>query len=171
MKITETQYLGLSCACVEIIRTKHLGMETITYVPKFFLFSDIDSKDQETLRLVTQHFARNGLSFFVYGTKKGYHVISPDLLNLSEWESLKVMIKKFVPNYYRFHIIRISPKYGDDQQCEYFYKWYNNEHKISSQFVKLITERFKDNLQINPNNLADKTYLQITSYTHHELDL
>lgn len=154
--------MGLSAACVAI--------QEGNLLPRFFLFSDIDTHDTEVFRSVCQHFARNGLSFYTYQTTKGYHVISPDLLTLNEWNQLKSMIKKLVKNYYRFEVIRISPK-PHDGNCHYFDQWHDKKHSVSGEFMKLMSERFQNiKFSMTKSKEIVTTRLQYVCYTHHELE-
>ena len=158
LKIREITYAGLSCACVWDNKAK------------FFLFADIDSKDPEHLRLIVQEFARNHLDFIVTETRKGYHVVSPNMLPLDVWDNLKNKIKSLLPNYYKFLVIRIDKQRDDKFKMIHFDE--QPTYPISGEFLELFNKRFDStmiNVMCDKYAYAKGSILQILTYTHHEI--
>lgn len=91
--------IGLNCCTI-----------SRNYTPHFFLFSDIDDKDPIVLRNVIKYYIMNDLSCYFYDTPKGYHVISPTLLNIEQWHKIQKPLKKILKNYYEFLNIRWTSK-------------------------------------------------------------
>lgn len=160
MKIKLKSYLGLLCHTIYKSQVK------------YFIFVDIDTKDQEVLRACMQEIARAGLSFWILETKKGYHIISPNMLNIIEWHRLKTSINKFLDNYYVYYVIRMISKRGD-KYVGWFDTWDSGEYLISQSFTRLIDKRFKIKTIYQNNNvtlMAVDTILNFNSYEHHEID-
>ena len=103
--------IALSCVTVDENHT-----------PFFFLFSDIDDKDQYHLSRILKFFAVNHLSFYWYESAKGYHVISPCLLNIEEWYRLRRGLKLIENGYYEGLNVRISKKTNDPKNRELHYE-------------------------------------------------
>lgn len=159
LKIKLKKYLGLICHTIYKSQVK------------YFIFIDIDTKDKEILRACMQEVARAGLSFWILETKKGYHVISPNMLNIIEWHRLKTSINKFLDNYYVFYVIRMINKTGD-KFIGWYDTWDSGEYKISESFIKLINKRFKIKTIFkneNISHIAENSILNFNSYEHHEI--
>ena len=159
MKIQLKSYLGLLCHTIYKSQVK------------YFIFVDIDTKDKEVLRAVIQEVARAGLSFWILETKKGYHVISPNMLDILEWHRLKTSISKFLENYYVFYVIRWITKPGD-RYIGYWSEWLSGEPIISKSMIRLMKKRFKTCRDIyyfrSDVKRVDST-LNFNRYEHHEI--
>ena len=62
-----------------IYEAEHIGLEAITVLdnkPYFFLFMELDTKDEEDLRTVLDFYRKRNLAFLWYESTKGWHVIS-----------------------------------------------------------------------------------------------
>ena len=143
-------YMGLGC------QTSYRGK------PHFFLFADVDTKDPETLRLVLQVFATWKLVFYHYETSKGWHVVSPCLMELSDWDRARRELKEVLDNFYRNMVIRVERKAGDS-----FHLYFDNfnmsqKYKVSEDFIHMMNKRF-DCTSSAPNTV--KTKLFFTKYT------
>lgn len=160
MKIKLKSYLGLLCHTIYKSQVK------------YFIFVDIDTKDKEILRACMQEVARAGLSFWILETKKGYHIISPNMLNIIEWHRLKTSINKFLDNYYVYYVIRMINKSGD-KYIGWYDTWDNGSYKISETLTQMINKRFKVKTIIKNENIsyiAEGSILNFNSYEHHEID-
>lgn len=158
MKIQCRSYLGLICHT--IIKKSNV---------KYFIFVDIDTKDKEILRSCMQEVARFGLSFWIIETKKGYHIISPNMLDVIQWHRLKTSINKFLDNYYVYYVIRIKNK-SDDKLILYNDEYDSQEFKKSSALIRVMEKRFKKKFDLHPKHLYEESILNFLTYEHHEID-
>lgn len=143
-------YVGLGC------QTSHKNH------PYFFLFSDIDTKDEEQLRLVQQIYATWGMSFFTYETRKGYHVISPCLLELNIWDKARRELKDVLDNFYRNLVIRVERKSGDSRVLYWDNFNMAQKYKVSRNFMHMMNKRFDTSFKSN-NEVESKLFF--TKYT------
>jgi len=143
--------IGLSCCCVRGVN------------PYFFLFSDIDTKEKEYLRMCLKFFAKNELSCYYYHTAKGYHVISPCLLNIEQWSDMKLALGKIMRNYYEFLVLRWSNKKIKDNKLN----WIDNGTKFKESITlhQAIAKRFRHTTL----NCGVKTNLQFVKYREYTL--
>ena len=147
-----------------IYETEHIGLEAVTVLdnkPYFFLFMELDTKDEEDLRVVLDFYRKKNLAFLWYESTKGWHVISPSLLTLREWDLAKRELQELNLNYYHHLAIRIDKKLGDSS-CVY---WENaissTERKTSSSLLTIYALRFSCSLK-TPNSF--KTRLNYVKY-------
>lgn len=108
--------------------------------PYFFLFSDIDDKDPYHLSRIIKFFAKNGLSFFWYETSKGYHVVSPCLLEIEEWIKLRKGLHLIEDGYYEGLNIRITPKNKERRKINYEMQYKDKDTKISIECMNCFKE-------------------------------
>ena len=145
-----------------------LGCQTSYHeIPYFFLFADIDSNDEELLRLTQQLFARHELGFYTYGTSKGYHVVSPMLLNIHEWDNARKQLSDILDNYYRNLVIRIERKKGDSNHIEWDNFNLRFRHLESQTFHNLIKARF-GKYATAPNAVKSKLFFTHYTQIRHE---
>ena len=149
---------GLSCVCVRGV------------TPYFFLFCDVDTLDIEVLRQALKFFSKNGLSCYWYETLKGYHIVSPCLLNVSQWKNKVYSIKGIIDNYYEYITIRWNSKpYFFDCNLHFID---NRKYTLDSTFDesmelhKAIAKRFKRRAQ----KRGVKTHLQFVSYEEYLIE-
>lgn len=137
--------------------------------PFFFLFSDIDDKTDYHLSRILKFFAFNELSFYWYGTSKGYHVISPCLLDIETWYKLRRGLKLIEDGYYEGLNIRFSPKNKNDFTKGFYDNGYTNQKYVESKDLNdIMVKRCK----IKRNcKVIDQvpTYLQFTVYKEIEI--
>lgn len=113
--------------------------------PYFFLFADLDIVDREKLRLTLQLYAQAKLSFYWYQTAKGYHIVSPCLLPLKQWDRLRTRLATILDNYYRNLVIRVENKEGDSSQVNYSDfndKVYDESITLHQLFRKRFNQKF-----------------------------
>ncbi len=140
---TEHNNKGLKTNNLRYVDYIGLGCQTsYNSNPSFFLFADVDTKDKEILRLTLQVFAKHQLSFYYYETDKGWHVVSPCLLNLVEWDRSRSDLSDVLDNYYRNLVIRIEYKKGDSSQLHWDNFNEKQRHKESNQFHSMMRKRF-----------------------------
>ena len=134
----------------QITNTETLGLEAVTIFndkPYFFLFSDIDSSDQESLIKVLKYYQKWHLSCYYYQTTKGFHIISPVLLTFRTWLFRTESLRKIVPDY-RFGAIRIS-KRNTDSKSAFYQNWNDKKFKESGSLHSLMNELyFIDNVKM-----------------------
>ena len=147
-----------------IYETEHIGLEAITVLdnkPYFFLFMELDTKDKENLRLVLDFYKKKNLAFLWYESTKGYHVISPSLLTLREWDLAKRELAELNLNYYHHLAIRIDRKRGDGQTVYWENSISSTARKTSSSLLTIYELRFSCSLK-TPNSF--KTRLNYVKY-------
>ncbi len=78
---------------------QYVGLDSVTvtgdYKPFFFLFIDLDTKDLEKLRDVLNICRRRKLRVYFFESCKGWHVISPCLLNIRVWSSIRKELEQY----------------------------------------------------------------------------
>ena len=148
---------------------EYIGLECVTTIcnydqrlhPYFFLFSDIDSDEPELLRLSTQVYAKASLSFYWYMTAKGWHIVSPCLLEVRKWDRLRLQLKGILDNYYRNLVIRIENKQGDSSVLHWDdFNDYPHKFEESETLHKLFAKRF--NVKVTERGI--RTNLRFTKY-------
>lgn len=112
--------------------------------PIFFLFSDIDDKDPFHLSRILKFFAKAKLSFYWYETAKGYHVISPCLLDIEEWYKLRRGLKMVENGYFEGLNLRVSKKGNDPKDKNLFFEpSYNHSYKESIDLQSFLVKNHK----------------------------
>ncbi len=125
------QTLGLSCCCVRGV------------TPYFFLFCDVDSKDTEQLRQALKFYAKNEMSVYWYHTPKGFHCISPCMLNIEQWTLKKKVFQQYFRNFYEYLTIRWSHKPTKDNGLHFIDNSnLSDQYDESSTLHKAIAKRF-----------------------------
>ena len=130
-------------AIPSITKNETLGLEAVTNFNEksyFFLFADIDSKDEDELLKVLKFYQKRHLSCYYYETTKGYHVASPVLLTFRTWLFRIRALRELVPQY-SFGAIRISKRKTDSSKC-YYQDWNDRKQKESFSFHALMSEIF-----------------------------
>lgn len=141
---------------------ENIGLDAVTVyksLPYFFIFSDIDNKELETLRKVLQLYSKYGLSVYVYETTKGFHCLSPCLVRMSEWSRLTHSWRRYVKDY-GFAAIRWTSRYTDGRDL--FFEDYNKSgrREESRTLHHLISRRF----DTKPLNRGVDTLLTYSFY-------
>lgn len=142
-------YVGIGC------QTSHSDH------PYFFLFADVDTKDPETLRLTLQLFARYQLSFYWYETSKGWHVVSPCLMDIQDWDRARRELADILDNFYRNLVIRVEWKSGDSKDLHWDNFNLRQKYKESINFHLMIQKRFKIDVK-SPNRVPSTLF-----FTHY----
>jgi len=143
-----------------IYESEEIGLEAVTILdnrPYFFLFSDIDTKDEEELRIIIDFFHKRRLAFLWYETTKGYHVVSPVLMSLREWDLAKKELHELTSNYYNHLAIRISSRHSDNRTVCWENSTYPSEYKISSSLLRIFELRFDCKL-LAPDSYKTKLF-------------
>ena len=154
-KLEFVEYVGLECVTTICNYDQRLH-------PYFFLFSDVDSHQQEQLRLSTQVYATAGLSFYWYETAQGWHIVSPCLLELRKWDRLRLRLTKILDNYYRNLVLRIQDKEGDSSVLHWDdFNDYPHKFEESETLHKLFAKRF--NVKVTERGI--RTNLRFTKYS------
>ncbi|MCH7758697.1 MAG: hypothetical protein IIA19_09555 [Thaumarchaeota archaeon] len=140
--------------------------------PYFFLFSDVDTKQLESLKSVLKVYKHRNLSVYFYETTKGWHVISPVLLGLGKWIGLTNMLRPML-NDYSFDTIRYTSRQTDGKKL-YFENWnwkelesydlhYQLRYKFQCGFDKIEKHWVSTKLQWSTYN-----QLRITKKCHYQ---
>ncbi|MCS5622385.1 MAG: hypothetical protein NZ735_00295 [Candidatus Marinimicrobia bacterium] len=142
-----------------------IGVECNTVegkTPYFFIFSDIDTKDTEVLRKVLKIYGKFRLSFLWYETFKGFHVVSPCLVSLTLWDSIKTSLKAHLDSNYHNLVIRVEYKHGDSRYCNWENQDTRQKFLVSDNLLSLYEKKFQTSIPC-PNRV--KTSLIFTTYT------
>jgi len=146
---------------VQWVKTFGLNAPTIynneTY---FFLFADIDTKDPELLQKILTIYQRRQLSCYHYETTKGFHVISPTMLNIREF-MLHKMALDFLE--YRFDTIRLTRRETDSPVL--FFDHFNKHfRRKESKSLHNLLRNIYNCSEIEPNENYINTRLSFTEY-------
>lgn len=138
-----------------------IGLESITIYdskPFFFVFADIDTKDESFLLKVLTYFKFRHLSVYYYETNHGFHVISPCMLKFRKWTNVIEGLRQLLPDY-RFNAIRCSTR--NDFNYARFENW-NDRYSESVTLHNLITNRFKmfDNPLIKKGKNSELSFIK-----------
>ena len=140
-----------------------MGIDAVTIYndkPYFFLFADIDTKDPEFLLKILVIFQRRHLSCYHYETTKGYHVISPTMLNIREFMQHKMALD-FLD--YRFDTIRLT-KRKTDKPILFFNHFNKHLRRKESKSLHNLLRNIYGYSEIEPNENYINTRLQYTNY-------
>lgn len=115
---------------------QYVGLDSVTVrnsdqKPFFFLFIDLDSKDNERLRGVLNICRRRKLRVYFYESCKGWHVISPCLLNIRVWAGIRKELEKLQD--YSGDTIRWSPRYCDGKML-YTENWNTGKNQFNESY-------------------------------------
>ena len=121
-----------------------IGLDAVTVEPGtldpyFFLFCDIDTKEPTLLRDVLQKFSRVGISVYFWETVHGWHAISPALLKLRVWTSLRLGLQDMIQFY--FDTLRWSTRLGDGYLL-YFEDYSKGKYRESLTLHQAISSKF-----------------------------
>lgn len=121
-----------------------IGLDAVTVEPKslepyFFLFCDVDTKEPETLRAILQKLEKVGISAYFWETKKGFHVVSPALLKLRLWTSLRLGLQDRMQYY--FDTLRWSARVTDSSIL-YFEDYHRDKFQESLTLHQAIANKF-----------------------------
>lgn len=124
---------------VSVIGLDAVTVDPSTQIPYFFLFCDIDTKESETLRRILQKYERVGISAYFWETSKGWHILSPALLRLRVWTSLRLGLQDMIEFY--FDTLRWSGRFGDGAVL-YFEDYSRGKYQESLTMHQLLSRRF-----------------------------
>ena len=136
--------------------------------PYFFLLDEIDSFDHDELKKHISVFAERRLTFFWYKTNKGYHIISPSMLDLKSWDSARKELVRVAKNYYHHLVLRIEAKPNDSHDLFFENQDILQKHLVSASLVQLYERKFQVQLNVVPKQLVE-TRLIFTHYAQPEL--
>lgn len=159
----------------ELRYVQYVGLDSVTVrnsdsKPFFFLFIDIDTKDNETLRNALNICREKHLSVYFYETCKGWHIISPCLLTIRSWAAIRLRLDDLQD--YSGDTIRWTPRKCDGKMLHY-QNW-NTGHQLHQESYDLIYhlhEKFY--CDIIPNKVTNvvSTSLQWNVYNQLRLNL
>lgn len=140
------QYVGLDAVTIRSKDSK----------PFFFLFIDIDSKDEEVLRHAINLCREKRLTIYWYETCKGHHIISPCLLGIRNWIGILMRLKRLQDS--SGDTIRWTPRHCDGKLL--FYHSFNTGHKQHQESYDLhyhIREKFGVKFDIRIDNMVSSS--------------
>lgn len=146
---------------------QYVGLDAVTIrnkdsKPFFFLFIDIDTKDEEVLRSALNICREKRLFVYWYETCKGYHIISPCLLGIRNWVGILMRLKRIQDS--SGDTIRWTPRYCDGTLL--FYQNWNTGHKQHDESYDLhyhIRDKFCVKFDLKNDNYVS-TSLQWNVY-------
>jgi len=107
---------------------------------KYLLFYEIDNPSEGDIKLLHDLLEDMPISYIVYSTKAGLHVIG-----LSHMEDLERSyrfdyLQMHIPEYYSGQTIRISRKKGENQELLF----YNLDHELMLNLLHIYARRFPE---------------------------
>jgi hypothetical protein len=154
-----------------IKHVERLGLEAVTSVngiPSFFLFVEIDTKDQAVLQSLIKYITNKRISVIFYQSNKGWHIVSPSLLHFQEWLRVVKVCQQIYPNsFYHHDVIRISNKKNDSKECVWYNADFGETHQVSETLLKVYESKFERKIPC-PNTV--KTKLSFTKYEDLEIE-
>jgi hypothetical protein len=109
---------------------------------KYLLFYDIDNPSRADINMLIEYLDElKFLSYIVYSTKAGLHVIGLTPMNSSMWGVIFAQLQMRFPEYYSGQTIRLSRKDGEKQELIYS----NLEYPIIPNLLELYSKRFFQN--------------------------
>jgi hypothetical protein len=122
---------------------------------KYLLFYDIDSPTEGDIYNIIEYLDQlKCISYIMYSTKAGLHVVGLTPLNSSMWGVIFAQLQMRFPEYYSGQTIRLSRKEGEKQELIY----YNLDYPVLDNLLTIYNKRFP---QISTNNvigLDSETY-------------
>ena len=155
----------LTCKTNQLDYVDFIGVECNTVkgkTPYFFLFSDIDTKDVESLRQVLKIYGKYGLSFLWYETFKGFHVVSPCLISLGLWDSIRKALRGHLDMNYHNLVLRVEWKIGDSRVVNWENQDLKQKFEVSDNLLSLYEKKFQTKI---PCPKRVKSSLIFTTYT------
>ena len=115
---------------------------------EYLLFYDKDDATTDEINAIIEYLdiPTFNMSYIIYRTRGGIHVIGLTPLNSDNWGFLFDQLQRLVPEYYSGETIRLSRKKGEVQSLVYSNINYPYVLKLTMMFKK----RFPD-IVINPN--------------------
>ena len=113
---------------------------------KYLLFYDVDNQSQHTKELLGEIMNKAEISFIVYTTKHGMHVIGLTPMNLLEYATYFERLNNLIPEYYSGQTIRLSRKEGETQEL----LGYNLDYPILKNLISIYQKRFPQ-LYLSPD--------------------
>ena len=162
--IRRTNHSRLTMKYTNIVyESTHIGLEANTIynnIPYFFLFYELDTKAKEHLRIIIDFFKNKRLAFLFYETSKGYHVLSPALLTLRQWDNMRKELKELDLNYYHNLAIRLDRKKGDSKNCIWSNWSEQYEYSNSLNMLRIFEKKFNCELPCNDMVKTKLFYVQ-----------
>jgi len=114
---------------------------------KYLLFYDIDSPSKADIKHLIEYLDElKCISYIMYSTKAGLHVVGLTPLNSSMWGVIFAQLQMKFPEYYSGQTIRLSRKEGEKQElicCNLEYPVVINLYNIyQKRFPKIDYELF-----------------------------
>jgi hypothetical protein len=109
---------------------------------KYLLFYDIDSPTEADIKNLVEYLDElKCISYIIYSTKAGLHVVGLTPLNSSMWGVIFAQLQIRFPEYYSGQTIRLSRKENEKQELIYS----NLEYPIIPNLLELYSKRFFQN--------------------------
>jgi hypothetical protein len=107
---------------------------------KYLLFYDIDSPSKADIEQLIEYLDElKCISYIMYSTKAGLHVVGLTPLNSSMWGVILAQLQMRFPEYYSGQTIRLSRKAGEKQELIY----HNLEYPILPNLYSIYFKRLK----------------------------
>ena len=159
----------------EIKSIQYVGLEPVTIrnsdiLPFFFLFVDIDSKDIEILRSALNIAKSHRLTVYFYETCKGWHIISPCLLNIRKWSFILKQLSGLQE--YSGDTIRWTPRKCDGKILHY-HSWNTGRRAFDESYDLIFKLHEKFMVDMTPDKIlhAVSTKLSWNLYYQTRLNL
>lgn len=120
---------------------------------KYLIFYDVDNPSEGDIKNIIDFMEIQQVSYIIYSTKHGIHLIGLTPLNAIKWVSIHNGLLGLVPEYFSGQTIRVSLKEGEKQELimtnlhypliTNLYKIYRKRFDIPDiQFMELMIEDY-----------------------------
>ena len=87
---------------------------------KYLLFYDLDRPTQQNIEYIHSWMEAFKMSYIIYKTKNGIHVVGLTPLTITNYASKFMLIQDDIPEYYSGQTIRLSRKEGETQELLFY---------------------------------------------------
>lgn len=112
---------------------------------KYLIFYDVDNPSEGDIKNIIDFMEQSRVSYIIYSTKHGIHIIGLSPLNAMKWASMHDGLLGLVPEYFSGQTIRVSLKEGEKQELIF----YNLQYPLMRNLLQVYLRRFPKLLDNN----------------------
>ena len=124
---------------------------------KYLIFYEVDNPTEADIRHIIEYMDYQRVSYIMYSTKAGMHVVGLTPVNAMKWASMYNALQGLVPEYYSGQTIRLSRKIGENQELIY----YNLDYPFMTNLLDIYKKRFFEELFLaglnDPRNIISES--------------
>jgi hypothetical protein len=105
---------------------------------KYLIFYDVDNPSEGDIKNIIDFMEQSQVSYIIYSTKHGIHVIGLTPLNAMKWASMHNGLLGLVPEYFSGQTIRVSLKECEKQELIYW----NLNYPFMTNLYLIYAKRF-----------------------------